>query len=128
MTRWPRYCEAALAVWLAASGWVVEYGETSGHRLVTIAAGLTILALDALSITSRGRYAYLLILPVAAGLIALGFQAPRADSQAAQNAITVGALLLLFAVLPTEATLPPASWRSRRGVGAPGAPRRPHEG
>jgi hypothetical protein len=111
MTKWPRYCELLLGLWLVASGWVVEYPERINYQWVSAGSGITVVILDLLSITLYKRYAYLLILPVAAGLIAFSFWMAPAEAQGTQNLITVALLLLILAVLPTEATLPPPSWR-----------------
>ena len=108
---WPRYCEALLAVWLIASGSVLDDSDPGRYRPVSVVAGVLILILDLLSITLYRRYAYLLVLAVAAGLLAFSFWMAPAEAQGTQNLVIVALLLMIFGVLPTEATRPPLSWR-----------------
>jgi hypothetical protein len=54
----------------------------------------------------------LLLLPVGAWLIAFGrFQQSPPLPPALQNDLVVGLLLLMFAIIPNEASLPPRAWR-----------------
>jgi hypothetical protein len=108
---WPRYCEVLLALWLMASGWVLEYPDPAQYRLVSVVAGILVLILDLLSITLYKRYAYLLVLGIAAALLAFSFWLAPAETQGTQNLVVVALLMLIFGVLPTEATQPPLSWR-----------------
>ena len=109
--KWPRYCELLLAAWLVVSGWIVQHPEPLRYQLITIAAALAVVILDVLSITLYRRYAHLLILLLAAALVGVGFFDAAPASQGVQNLIVVGLLLAMFAILPTEALLPPPSWR-----------------
>lgn len=112
---WPRYCELIFAVWLIASGWLLENPDPGPYRAVAVAAGVLTVALDLLSITFVKPYAYLGVLGVGAGLLGYAYFAAPAEAQGTQNAIIVALLLLMFAILPTEASLPPRSWRDLRG-------------
>ena len=82
-----------------------------GQRDIVLFTVSAILLLDILSITFYRRYAYLAVLGVAAGLLIHAFLAMPPQSAGTQNNIIVALLLLMFAILPTEATLPPPSWR-----------------
>jgi peptidoglycan/LPS O-acetylase OafA/YrhL len=108
---WPRYCEVLLALWLIASGSVLDNSDPAQYRLVSVVAGILILILDLLSITLYKRYAYLLVLAVAFALLAFSFLLAPAEAQGTQNLVIVALLLMIFGVLPTEATQPPLSWR-----------------
>lgn len=108
---WPRYSEAVLALWLIGSGWVLAYPDPAEYRLVSVGAGVLILVLDLLSITLYKRYAYVLVLAVAAGLFAFSFWIAPAEAPGTENLVTVALLLIIFGVLPTEATQPPPSWK-----------------
>jgi hypothetical protein len=108
--RWPRYCELVLAVWLIVSGWIVE-NPGAAYRIASVAAGLLVIALDLHAIIYRS-YFYLLVLVVAAAMLAFGYFAAPPEGPGTQNIITVALLLAMFAILPTEATLPPDSWRT----------------
>jgi hypothetical protein len=110
MTRWPRYCELSLGIWLVASGWVIENSDAA-YRIASATAGLLVVALDLHSLIYRS-YLYLAGLAVAAAMLAFGYFAAPPEAQGTQNIITAALLLAMFAILPTEATLPPPSWRS----------------
>jgi hypothetical protein len=109
---WPRWCEILLAVWLAVSVWVFDYSPA--HRLVTLAAAAAVLFLDWLSITFRRPYAYLAILGIVAALLAFAWFVEPPYIPANQNNVVVALLLLMFAILPTEALAPSKSWREFR--------------
>ena len=109
--KWPRYCEMLLGLWLLAAPWVLNYGGSDTVRTVNITAGIGILVLDILSVTLYKRYAYLAVLGVALGLLVHAYLAMPPEGAGTQNNIIVALLLLMFAILPTEATLPPPSWR-----------------
>ena len=117
--KWPRYCEMLLSLWLLAALWTLNYGDSNIFRAVNIAAAAGILLLDILSVTLYKRYAYLGVLGIALGLLVHAYFAMPPEAAGTQNNIIVALLLLMFAILPTEATLPPPSWREfhekRRG-------------
>ncbi len=108
--KWPRYCEMLLGVWLLVAPWIINYGDLN-IPTGNIAAATAILLFDILSITLYKRYAYLMVLGVAAGLLIHAFFVMPPQTAGTQNNIIVALLLLMFAILPTEATLPPPSWR-----------------
>ena len=109
--KWPRYCEMLLSLWLLVAPWIFDYGDSNVLRAVNIAAATVILLLDIVSISFYKRYAYLAVLAVAAGLLIHAFFVMPPQAAGTQNNIIVALLLLMFAILPTEATLPPPSWR-----------------
>jgi hypothetical protein len=109
--KWPRYCEMLLSLWLLVVPWILNYGDSNIFRAVNIAAATVILLLDIVSITLYKRYAYLAVLVIAAGLLVHAFFAMPPEIAGTQNNILIALLLLMFAILPTEATLPPPSWR-----------------
>jgi hypothetical protein len=109
--KWPRYCEMLLGLWLLVAPWILNCGGSNTFRPVNIAAATVILLLDIVSITFYKRYAYLAVLGVAAGLLIHAFFVMPPQAAGTQNNIFVALLLLMFAILPTEATLPPPSWR-----------------
>jgi hypothetical protein len=109
--KWPRYIEMLLGAWLILSAWVVEHPDPAVFQAVAITAGVIIIVLDIAAIVSPRRLAYLGIVAVAFGLLAFGYLSEHPESQGVQSTVSVGLFLLMFAILPTEATLPPASWR-----------------
>jgi hypothetical protein len=112
--KWPRYCELLLALWLLVSPWMWNYSGAAAA--VSVGAAAAILTLGITSIQRPYSYAYLGILGVAAGLLAHAFLVSPAGAAATQNHVAVALLLLIFAILPTEATLPPRSWRDHGDV------------
>ena len=112
--KWPRYAELLCAFWLIASGWVLTYPEPFVYGVVSIAAAVAVIIFDIMSITLFMRYAYLMILVVALALLGFAYFVAPAETQGTQNLICVALFLLMFAILPTEALLPPKSWRDLR--------------
>lgn len=110
--KWPRYSEMLLGLWLIVTPWILNYGDSDVSRTVNIAAATGILVLDILSITLYKRYAYLAVLGIALGLLVHAYFALPPEAAGTENNIIVALLLLMFAILPTEATLPPPSWRT----------------
>jgi len=100
-----------LGLWLLVAPWILNYGDSGTVRTVNIAAAIGILLLDILSVTLYKRYAYLAVLGIALGLLVHAYFAMPQEAAGTENNIIVALLLLMFAILPTEATLPPPSWR-----------------
>ena len=109
--KWPHYCEMLLSLWLLVAPWILNYGDSNIFRDVNIAAAMVTLLLDIISIRLYKRYGYLAVLGVAAGLLIHAFFVMPPQAAGTQNNILVALLLVMFAILPTEATLPPPSWR-----------------
>jgi len=109
--KWPRYSEMLLSLWLVAAPWILSYGDSTIFRTINIAAAAGILLLDLLSVTLYKRYAHLGVLGIALGLLGHAYFAMPPEAAGTQNNVIVALLLLMFAILPTEATLPPPSWR-----------------
>jgi hypothetical protein len=122
-------CEIVVGLWLAASPWVLGHASEplSQARLVVhdlVVAGVVI-GLSALSFRPRTRRAHLGLLVVAAWLLLRGyFLAETPPSAATQNHLVVALTLLMFAILPNEASQPPRGWRELRRARA--ASREPH--
>lgn len=108
---WPRYCEMLLGLWLIVAFWVLDYASSDVFLVVNIVAAIGILVLDALSIALYIRYAYLAVLGIALALLIHAFVAMPPEAAGTQSNIIVALLLLMFGILPSEATLPPPSWR-----------------
>lgn len=111
---WPRIAELLLGLWLVLTP-AIFAGTAAIESFAwrDVAAGLTITALSALSFWRHMAWAHLVT-----GLVALGlgvvayFGAERPGPPAAQNEIAVALTLLLFAIVPDDATQPPTPWRS----------------
>jgi hypothetical protein len=110
---WPRICELLLALWLIASPFVLGRAERLAHVRVDVLAGVVVAVLAALSFGARRRRAHLGNVIVAAALAVHGYVlAGTEPSAAAQNHLLVGLTLLMIAVIPSDASRPPAAWRS----------------
>ena len=78
-----------------------------------VSGGLIAIA-SLLSFWERMRLAHLGTLAIAVWLAVHGyFSAARPGPPAAQNEITTGLILLLFAILPNESNTVPRTWRGR---------------
>lgn len=111
---WPRIVEIVLALALIAGSLTLGAGpELPDVRLQElIPAGLMILV-ALLSFQPRLRRIYLAQVLLGSWLIANGFWASEGPAPPAiQNAILVGAALLMFGIIPSEANAPPRSWRT----------------
>lgn len=110
---WPRVVEIMLGCWLLVTPLVFRdtpgAGNYAGNALV---CGALLGTLSLLSFWRPLRLAHLGTLLVALWLTGHGyFSAQRPGPPAAQNEITVGLILLLFAVLPNEINQRPLPWR-----------------
>jgi hypothetical protein len=112
---WARIAEVLAGVWLMMTP-VVFAGTESVEAFVArdIGAGLAIVALSLLSFWRRTPWAHLVTALVALGLgLTAYFGWERPGPAAAQNEIAVALTLILFAIVPNEATQPPRPWRDR---------------
>jgi hypothetical protein len=118
---WARVVELLLACWLVASPFLFRH--PSGERILwwTDVGGGALIALFALlSWRQWLRRAHLLSIVVALWLIGFGFLgSPYPPPAALQNDIVVGMVLLTFAIVPGEASRPPAAWREVPGGDGP---------
>jgi hypothetical protein len=117
---WSRVVEIMLGCWLLVAPFVFQHSaEHVGWWITDLAAGSAVIMFGLLSHARPTRHAHLLTLIVACGLIgyafsqALGSAGPHV-SPAQQNEVILGFLLLMFALVPNEASQPPESW-----VGSP---------
>ena len=106
---WPRVSEVALGCWLLLTPFVFRGTEALGNYAVNaVVSGSVVILASLLSFWDRTRFGHLVTLVVSLWLATHGyFWADRPGPPAAQNELTVGLLLLLFAVLPNEINDPP---------------------
>jgi hypothetical protein len=106
---WARIAELLLGGWLIASPFVLS----PERQLMELLCGSSFIVLAALSFTQRWRTAHRLSIVIALVLASAAyFGASYPPSAAQQNDIITGLLVLMFAIVPSEASLPPRSWRS----------------
>jgi hypothetical protein len=111
---WARVIEVMLGCWLAMSPFIFRHNAEDRVLWVNDFSSATVVIVFALvSFWPPLRFAHLANLGTALWLIAFGFWAfPYPTPPALQNDILVGLLLLMFAIIPNEATRPPQSWRN----------------
>jgi hypothetical protein len=109
---WARVVEVMLGLWLLISPFI--FGHSAGNTglwINDLVCGFLLMTLALLSFWHPLRYAHLAIGIVALWLIAFGFFVPYPAPPASQNHILLGLVLLMFAIIPNDANLPPPSWR-----------------
>ena len=113
---WPRVIEGMLGCWMLVTPLVFRGTQSLGdYAGLALLSGGMLVTTSLLSFWHRTSFARFGTLAVALGLALHGyFSAPRPGPPAAQNELTIGLLLLLFAVLPNETNEPPAPWRGAR--------------
>ncbi len=107
---WPRQLELTLALWLLVSPFVFGHAGDTGWWATDLLGGYAAAMFALLPYWRPLRRVHLLNLAIAAWLIVYGWA--RAPAPAAQNELTVGVLLALIAVIPSEASQPPPRWRT----------------
>jgi hypothetical protein len=112
---WARYCEALLGVWLMASPWVFGHASADEWRAWhDIVCGAAIVLVAVLTHHPSLERLHLALLPLATWLSVAGWWVVRAGAGATaayESWIVVGLTLAMFAILPSHASQPPASWR-----------------
>jgi hypothetical protein len=117
---WARVIEVMLGCWLAMSPFIFRHGpEEKFLWFSDLFSALLVILLALISFWPPLRFAHVANLLVALWLIAFGFWASYPVPPALQNDIVVGLLLLMFAIIPNEATLPPRPWREFSGEEKP---------
>lgn len=116
---WPRLAELLLGLWLMLTP-VVFAGTDRIDAFAPrdVVAGAAIVMLSILSFWRRAAWAHLVtaLLALVLGSAAY-FSGARPGPPAAQNEITIALALLLFAIIPNEATQPPRPWRGPASSG-----------
>jgi hypothetical protein len=110
---WPRIAEILIGLWLLTSPWLLAYEPAvSAWHINGLVCGSAIVILGVLSFSPRSRKAHLAEIPV--GLWILGFAYFGSTHPApaiVQSDFLTALFLLNFAIIPSQANLPPISWR-----------------
>jgi hypothetical protein len=112
---WARVVEVMLGCWLLVSPFVFrDTPHVSAFWTTDVATGCAAIVCSLAAFARPLARAHLLTGAAGVWLIASGyFSMPRPGPPAAQNEIVIGLLLAMLAVVPTEASRPPAPWRPR---------------
>lgn len=112
---WSRIVEVMLGCWLLMSPFIFAHPSDETAWWVTdLAAGLAIITLALLSYWNRAQHPHLVTALVGGALIAAAYLCSgQSAPPAMQNQAILGLLLLMFAVIPNDASRPPLSWQSR---------------
>lgn len=110
---WARTSEIALGAWLIVTSCLFAAGNPEWLGIgAGVAGGVIVAILALLSFRSSTRRAHLWTLVVAIALIGAGYFGSRSAADAIyQNEIYIGGVLLMLAIVPSEASLPPEGWR-----------------
>jgi hypothetical protein len=114
---WARIVECMIGCWLLMSPFIFRHqpGETAmWANDLTVGAVLVVLSLA--SYWRPTEWAHWLLIPVGVWLVGFGRlgHVPPLEP-ALQNEIVVGLLLLMFAIVPNDASRPPRAWRQSPG-------------
>jgi hypothetical protein len=118
---WPRVIEGMLGCWLLVTPFVFR-GTTAVEDYTTsaIVSGGVVIVMAVLSFWEPTRLARFVTLGVSLWLALHGyFAAERPGPPAAQNEIMIGLTLLLFAIIPNEASQPPRAGRHQEAGASP---------
>lgn len=116
---WARVIEGMLGCWLLVTPLVFR-GTTAVEDYTTSAlvSGAVVIVMALLSFWEPTRLARFVTLGVSLWLALHGyFAAERPGPPAAQNEIMIGLTILLFAIIPNDASQPPTAWRHEQ-IGA----------
>ena len=110
---WARTVEFMLGCWLMLSPFIFRHpADHSALWANDMACGAAVIVISLVSHGSLSRYLHLATAGVALWLFFFGyFYRPYPTPPPLQNDILAGLLLLIFAVIPNQAALPPRSWR-----------------
>jgi hypothetical protein len=110
---WARVIELMLGVWLLLSPFIFrETAAVGDFRSTDISTGSAVILLSLLSFWKPLRRSHLGTGVLALWLVVWAwFAAARPGPPAAQNEIVIGLVLLMLAIVPNEASLPPDPWR-----------------
>jgi SPW repeat len=110
---WARTVEFMLGCWIIISPFVFRHPADQSSLWVTdVSCGFAVVVISLLSYAPRLRYLHPGTAGVSLWLVLFGyFYQTHPTPAPLQNDILVGLLLMMFAIVPNESTLPPPSWR-----------------
>jgi hypothetical protein len=122
---WARVVEFMLACWLGVSPFVFQHGDQLEFWIAdwTVAVLVGTLSLACYWRPLRHGHLGILLVTLCLGLWArFSFTSPLPS--AAQNEITVALLLMMVAIVPNHASVPPVAWLAQDDVTPAATPKR----
>ncbi len=108
---WARHCEVFLGIWLAISWLIFSYTPNMHSMIYFDWAICSLICIFSLSgYLPRLRYCHLMNFIVGCSLIGIAFTSPDGHLPPYQNYMVIGLLLLMFPIVPTNASQPPVEW------------------
>lgn len=110
---WARVVEFMLACWLAISPFIFRYPGNERFFWINDYICAFLIGLFAfLSFWHPLRKIHLLSIGVGLWLIKVGYQTfPQLASAPEENAMSIGILILMLAIVPSHSHMPPHSWQ-----------------
>lgn len=114
---WARIVEFMLGCWVAIGPFIFQHADGSFFWATDFLFAAAICSLALVSYWHPMRHAHLGIGLVAGAMIAVGRLAGDAPpGPAHQSYIVVGLLLLMFCIVPNQASQPPLTWSRQEPV------------
>jgi|SRR5688572_898587 len=108
---WPRVSEIVLGFWLVLSPFVFGTpAQEWASWVADLSAGTITILLALASLLTPLRKAHLAIFVIAIALMGFGYISSPV-TPALQNDLLMALLLMMFAIVPGEASIPPRTWR-----------------
>ncbi|MFG0334579.1 MAG: hypothetical protein ACF8TS_14580 [Maioricimonas sp. JB049] len=110
---WSRVVEIMLGCWLIISPFIFSHpAEEVAWWINDMACGTAVILFGVLSYWHPMRRSHLVTFAVAAWLIVYAYiRSVETTGAAVQNNVALGLLLMMFAIIPNEASQPPEAWR-----------------
>jgi len=110
---WARVVEVMIGFWLLASPFIFAHpADEIGRWATDLGSAAVLITLAVLSYVPQTRHAHWFNILVGFWLCGYGYFAePYPTPPALQNDLLVGLTVLMFAIIPNEASLPSQRWR-----------------
>jgi hypothetical protein len=110
---WPRVAELLIGLWLLTSPWVLgDDSAKNAWHINGLICGLAIVVLSALSFWPAAKRAHLVEIPIGIWVLSFAyFGSTHPASPIVQSDLLAALFLLNFAIIPSQANVPPISWQ-----------------
>ena len=116
---WSRVVEVMLGAWLVISPFIFSHSPSDRAWWINdLATGTAVIVFGVLSFWEPTRRAHVGTIFAGAWLIGFAYLHGFGEAPAAsQNHLTIGLMLMMFAIIPNESSQPPKSWGNGRAGG-----------